>query len=328
VFESVGVGPDDERAYRALLRIPQATEADLAGELGWRQARVRGCVGRLESLGMLSRTPDRPARLVPARPDVAVDVLVARRRAELDRTRLAARELLAELATPDRYRPEDLVEVVIGRTAVATRFAQLLEGTERELLVLDRPPYAAPPDEADTRVRDLLRDGVRVLGIYSPDSLDLAGAVDELYSAADAGEQSRVHAHVPIKLAISDRSLALLPFVVDQMVDSALVVHPSTLLEALTRLFFLLWEQATSPVPSAADDRADVDGRLLTLLAAGLKDDAIARQLGLSSRTVGRRIAVMLDELGARTRFQAGVAAHRRGLFDTSGDRSGASLAQ
>lgn len=318
MFESVGVDPDDERAYRALLRLPQASEADLAGELGWPQAKVRGCVGRLEDLGMLSRTPDRPARLVPARPDVAVDVLVARRRAELDRTQLAARELLAELATPDRYRSENLVEVVVGQPAVVTRFAQLLEGTERELLVLDRPPYAAPPDEADTRVRDLLSRGVRVLGIYSPDSLDMPGAVDELYRAADAGEESRVHAKVPIKLAISDRSLALLPFGVDEVVDSALVVHRSTLLEALTQLFFLLWEQATPPALTGTDDRAELDGRLLTLLAAGLKDDAVARQLGLSSRTVGRRIAALLDALGARTRFQAGVAAQRRGLFDAA----------
>ncbi|HEX6444561.1 MAG TPA: helix-turn-helix domain-containing protein [Streptosporangiales bacterium] len=320
MFESVGVDPDDELAYRALLRLPQATEADLAGELGWPQPKVRGCVGRLEDLGMLSRTADRPARLVPARPDVAVDVLVARRRAELDRTQLAARELLAELVTPDRYGPEDLVEVVVGQAAVATRFAQLLEGTEEELLVLDRPPYAAPPDEADTRVRDLLGGGVRVLGIYSPDSLEIPGAVDELYSAADAGEESRVHAHVPIKLAVSDRSLALLPFVVDEVIDSALVVHRSALLEALTQLFFLLWQQATPPVPTTAEDRADLDGRMLTLLAAGLKDDAIARQLGLSSRTVGRRIAALLERLGARTRFQAGVAAQRRGLFDDAGD--------
>ncbi|MGW4959975.1 TrmB family transcriptional regulator [Nonomuraea sp. NPDC004186] len=56
------------------------------------------------------------------------------------------------------------------------------------------------------------------------------------------------------------------------------------------------------------------DRRLLALLAAGLKDDAIARQLGTSPRTLRRRLRHLLDELNAETRFQAGAQASRRGL--------------
>ena len=63
--------------------------------------------------------------------------------------------------------------------------------------------------------------------------------------------------------------------------------------------------------------RADpTDARLMTLLAAGFKDDAIARQLALSSRTVGRRVAELMETLGARTRFQAGIHAQRRHLLE------------
>ena len=56
------------------------------------------------------------------------------------------------------------------------------------------------------------------------------------------------------------------------------------------------------------------DRRLLTLLSAGLKDDAIARQLGTSPRSLRRRLRHLLDELNAETRFQAGAQASRRGL--------------
>lgn len=59
-----------------------------------------------------------------------------------------------------------------------------------------------------------------------------------------------------------------------------------------------------------------MDPRLLTMLSAGLKDEAIARQLAVSSRTVGRRVAELMDALGARTRFQAGLYAQRRELLD------------
>jgi DNA-binding NarL/FixJ family response regulator len=49
--------------------------------------------------------------------------------------------------------------------------------------------------------------------------------------------------------------------------------------------------------------------RLITLLLSGLTDEAIARQLGTSHRTIQRRVAALMSELGAHTRFQVGVQA-------------------
>ncbi|HZX02674.1 MarR family transcriptional regulator [Kribbella sp.] len=314
MLESVGVEPPDEEAYRALLSAPGCEIQQLADRLGRDPQDVIATVGRLEKLGLLTSTSDDPVRLLPTRPDVAVDALVAVRRAELDRVRAEARVLLSELSTQERYRPENLVEVIVGQEAIAARFTQLLNGTRNQLLVLDRPPYAAQADESDSTVRGLLGEGVVVHGIYSPDSLDIPGGVDEAFSAADAGETSRVHPQVPMKLAVFDGRIALLPLSVDQLVDSALVVHPCALLDALMEMFWLLWDQAVPVVPAAKAD--PTDARLMTLLAAGFKDDAIARQLALSSRTVGRRVAELMETLGARTRFQAGIHAQRRHLLE------------
>lgn len=324
MLESIGVSPDDEVVYRRLLHSPGVTVADVASAMGRDESSVRAAVNRLEHLGLLNRTADRPSRLVPARPDVAVDILVARRRVELDKAQSAARELLGEMAIAEQYRPENLVEVIVGQRAIATRFAQLLQATEKQLLVLDRPPYASQADESDANVRGLLGDGVQVRGIYSPDSLQLPGAVEEAYSAAEAGETSRVHPNVPMKLAISDRSSALLPLAVDQMVDSALVVRASALLDALVNMFDLLWDQALPVVPRpAGGDLDDTDKRLLTMLAAGMQDDAIARQLEVSARTVGRRVSNLMQRLGVRTRFQAGIYAVHNSLIMSDAESSG-----
>jgi predicted transcriptional regulator len=324
MLESIGVSPDDEQVYRRLLHAPGSTFAEVTSAVGRDEASVRAAVDRLEHLGLLSRTPDRPSRLVPARPDVAVDILVARRRVELDKAQSAARDLLGEMAVAEQYRPENLVEVIVGQRAIATRFAQLLQATEKQLLVLDRPPYASQADESDASVRGLLGDGVQVRGIYSPDSLQLPGAVEEAYSAAEAGETSRVHPNVPMKLAISDRSSALLPLAVDQMVDSALVVRGSALLDALVNMFDLLWDQALPVVPNPAGSNLDdTDKRLLTMLASGMQDDAIARQLEISARTVGRRVSNLMQRLGVRTRFQAGIYAARNSLITSDAESSG-----
>jgi len=55
------------------------------------------------------------------------------------------------------------------------------------------------------------------------------------------------------------------------------------------------------------------DRDALVLLAAGATDEAMAQQLGVSTRTLRRRLRVLFDELGASNRFHAGVQAARRG---------------
>ncbi|MBD0746961.1 hypothetical protein BG418_02455 [Streptomyces sp. CBMA152] len=55
---------------------------------------------------------------------------------------------------------------------------------------------------------------------------------------------------------------------------------------------------------------------LLGLLAEGLKDEAIARRLGVHVHTARRRITRLLHDLDADTRFQAGARATLRGWLD------------
>lgn len=51
---------------------------------------------------------------------------------------------------------------------------------------------------------------------------------------------------------------------------------------------------------------------MLTQLVSGVPDGAICRQLGISHRTLQRRISLRQTRVGARTRFQlAHWAAHR-----------------
>ena len=69
------------------------------------------------------------------------------------------------------------------------------------------------------------------------------------------------------------------------------------------------------PVPDldTAEPRPDLRRHLLEQLVAGATDEVIARKLGTSLRTVRRRIASLMIEVGADTRFQLGVEASRRG---------------
>lgn len=51
----------------------------------------------------------------------------------------------------------------------------------------------------------------------------------------------------------------------------------------------------------------------MRLLAEGHTDDAIGKRLGVSPRTARRIATDLMERLGARSRFEAGVRAVRQG---------------
>ncbi|WP_026411322.1 helix-turn-helix domain-containing protein [Actinomadura oligospora] len=313
MLEAFGVAKADEGIYRLLLRHSSLTRDELAARAGVDAAELDPALARLEEIGLVNPLPGLPVRFAAARPDAAVEMLATRWQERVTSARATARALLAELPVDARHRPEDQVEILFGRDSVAARFDRLQRAAWHEVLVLDRPPYAQEPAEPNQAELEMLARGVRVRGLYAPEALEVPGAFETFAQTIAAGEEARVHVGIPLKLAIADGTTAILPFSSDEreMVDSAFVIHAGNLLDALVRLFELLWASAI-PIPGQnLPVEKDLDRQLITLMAAGLKDDAAARQLGISVRTLNRRVSELMQRLGARTRFQAGLQAAR-----------------
>jgi DNA-binding NarL/FixJ family response regulator len=131
-----------------------------------------------------------------------------------------------------------------------------------------------------------------------------------------AGMQLRVLPHVPTHLTICDRRFAVVPIDPDDRSTlGSMFIGPSGALTALIELFECLWARAVPlGAPAAPDPASEAEARLVALLTAGMKDESIARELGVSQPTVTRRITRLLGTLDAASRFQAGVQAARRGL--------------
>jgi Bacterial regulatory proteins, luxR family len=185
---------------------------------------------------------------------------------------------------------------------------------------MDRPPSS----ETSRRLeRELAARGVTYRRIYDRSMFDEADQARMLLDGVSGGEHARVMTSVPMKLFVVDGRHALVALEKgSEAINSAVVIHPSSLLEALTRLFDSLWQRAVpisqpagraQPAGTDPDAPSRHDTTLLTLLATGLTDEAIARQLDVSQRTVQRYIRGLMDRLGADTRFQAGLQAGRRG---------------
>jgi DNA-binding CsgD family transcriptional regulator len=288
VLEALGVCSEDEQLYRALLARPESTATDLTSFVDWPANRVGRHLRSLLSLGLASRTPGRPARYVPAVPDAAVELLALRKQAAILEARLGAATLTAEFRRPDAF------TVIRGTEAIAQRFYQAQQCAQNEVLVLDQLLLSR-------------RHGVTYRTIY--DMASLSSPAD-LVAVRSSG--CRMLRDVPLKLLVVDRRTALLPTGADVVVE----LGPSSLLDALLRLFDLLWQQASPVAPTVSEGPLTVeDQQLLSLAAAGLTDQAIARRLGVAQRTVERRMQRILRALDATTRFQAGLRAGQQGLL-------------
>ncbi|HET9142856.1 helix-turn-helix domain-containing protein [Actinophytocola sp.] len=319
-LHGLGVTSAEQRLYEVVLGHPDRTLAELADLTGFGRARLRSVLRSLSGKGLVSLTRQRPARVAPAPPDLAIEVLGLRAAQEVETARIAAAAFCARVRQPARPGAPP-VEIVSGRAAVADRFHQLQQIARRELLFLDKPPYVVDPDGAQHELQRRLQErGVRYRTIYADDALGPAERMEKLRQLAVAGEQARVLGGVPMKLVIADRRLGLVPHEVPggpPVTETAVLLRESTLLDGLVTLFDTLWEQATPlwhdwPPARAGEPLSTKDQQLLALLAAGLTDQAIARRLGVALRTVERRVRHMMDGLGARTRFQAGLRAAGR----------------
>jgi DNA-binding CsgD family transcriptional regulator len=323
-LEPLGLSPIEEEVYRALLVEPDSSARQIVDSTGLPAPRVRDGLSHLVALRLAQRTESRPARFRPAQPDIAITALLNERQAALEQARLAVPELLAQYHSATAAPlPKTLLEVLTGPRVGYRRFLELLAATGEELLTFDRARGGKSAGAVEVEAEaPMLGRGVACRAVYEPAALEIPGRLPHLRRLADLGEQARVAPRLPLQMLICDRKRALLPLTGAAAggTESVVLVGPSTLLDGLVEVFEAYWQRST---PLWSTGRREDGGtslsadehEVLQLLAAGLKDEAIARQLGMSMRTARRRISSLLTKLGVATRFQAGIEAARHGLL-------------
>ncbi|MET7984725.1 MULTISPECIES: LuxR C-terminal-related transcriptional regulator [unclassified Streptomyces] len=324
-WQAFGLGADGFRVYEGLLNLPELTSRTaLARSVGMPVRRVTAALAQLAETGFTRPGGGSAALPVPVAPATALRGLLHRRQAHLLRRSAELEELTGSV---DRIAAQLLstapdsrvigIETVRGGRAIAERVDALLLSAREEVCLLDRPPYAASqPDgmPAPLDVTEPVRRGVRVRVVVDREGLRFEGRARGLDTLSGQGVRIRVGTGLPTKLIIVDGRITLLPPTdAADPTASALVVGDALLGNAMVPLFEAVWERAV-PVGSVTDEQISQEERaLLTLLASGLKDEAIARRLDVHVHTVRRRITRLMGLLNAETRFQAGVRATARG---------------
>lgn len=257
--------------------------------------------------------PERAIHSYAARLEGQAEAVRGSARAAQQAYELARGDPDPEAVPLDLRRLEGLDEITAAAEAIEARVRTSLRaivagGPRLEYIIAGTHHAAIDPGDGPPIVREAIVD---VSGFVSSDG------EDQFASRASLGYDVRTGQNLPFNLLIIDDEVAIIDTTnrVRSGAGSLLVQNP-VLVEILTSYFQRLHATAMPiSAPEGGSWLGDRDRQVLTLMAAGLPDASIARRLGLSQRTIERRVAGVMGRLDATTRFQAGVKAARERLI-------------
>lgn len=293
----LGVGDAGEALYRQILRSTRVTLATHIGELALGDDEARDALAQLRSHRLVrvaddgALTADHP-RASLERVVSAEEARLATRRQDLARLRDAidqfvtdyrvGQELFAQ-APPLRERVEPTLLTSVHEQLAAASVGPI------------RRTQQGDPRDCPTTVAQL-ESGREVRSLYPAPSTDPAS--EWMRSWAVLGEAQRIVSQLPSQFVCFGGDAALATTQWGRSEGDWVVLHDPMVVAAFVELFDRLWDTA-APAPEGAEG-----SELLALMEQGLKDEAIARVLGVSLRTVRRRIAALMQRHGVETRFQ------------------------
>ncbi|MGW8886342.1 helix-turn-helix transcriptional regulator [Streptomyces sp. NPDC055749] len=313
----LGIDHAAGQVYLALLELAPAPLSTIGTAAGLDDAELATAYGALVDAGLASAAEVGGEVVAPVPPTAGLEILARHRAAEVEESRIAVggafesfrRQRLASYN-------DNLVEVVTGE-AIGPRVRHAWASARDQIRQLESPPYFPLPGATDDALATLAR-GVTQRVVYSRESLEQPGRLkDVIEPCVKAGEQARVLPSVPVKLVIIDEAYALVSLSIKEadVHNTMLVVQPCGLLSALMALFEQSWQNAL-PLhgrTTAPGGLPPADRRLLWLLAGGASDEVIAREMGISRRTLFRHLQILMARLGAANRFQMALQAQRNG---------------
>lgn len=291
-----------------------ATEAQLAAALREPPDDLPERLDALEAGGFLRRHPDGLQYESPYAVFIAIGEARARHLLAENQRTVAMMEALPQLirawdlgtATPDGDHPLAVTLIHARSTSYDEwfRHAEAERPTRPSMVVTDEDVLRVALETGHLVHLQSQLDGAHVRVLAPTDPTWGAGLVGQIAEARAAGVEFRRSEAAASWMYVDAPNLAALPvWWGSGTPESAIAIRTPPVVTALDLLFTLLWQTSHAWTD---DDEPWVD--VLRLLSNGLTDDSVARTLGTTSRTVRRRIAEAMRDLGATSRFTLGMA--------------------
>jgi sugar-specific transcriptional regulator TrmB/DNA-binding CsgD family transcriptional regulator len=330
MLDILGLEPDEERVYRALLSRPEADMAEIQAELGLTEERFLRLVERLSGHELV-RPGWRGRRSVrPVDPDVGLRLLLASRLSELAEQQRAiehARGAVSQIVdehTDHRARSAHVeIERIEGIDAIRDKIFELTLAVRSQVAALVPSARLSEANVKAAQPQDqrLLERGVRMRTLYLDSIRNHPPSYNYARWLAEQGGQVRSLPTLPLRMILCDGDQAVIPVDPSGTDRAVLVVRSPGIVTALHALFETMWTTARPLVEAGCRDAETAGGQeltmqdkeLLRLLAQGLTDEAMAARMGVSKRTINRLNSGLMRRMDVRSRFQAGARAIQQG---------------
>ncbi|MEV7009223.1 LuxR C-terminal-related transcriptional regulator [Streptosporangium sp. NPDC051022] len=318
-----------ESVYRAMLVRPNDGVSELAERLCCGIGDVRAALDELSELALIRPSQQQNGHLHAVSPDIGMEILLSRQQAgliaqqqRLEESRAAAARLIADHASLRPAAETAGVEQLIGIDNIRDRIAVLCRTVQREIMTFapDGAQTAENLESARPQDAAVLERGVRLRIVYLDSLRNNQPTLDYVDWIVQRGAEVRTVATLPNRMIIMDRSTVVIAVSSDNTAAGAVILTGEGTVTALCALFESVWASArplsSSTVPLNSHGLSPQEQSVLVLLAQGHTDEAIAKRLGVSPRTSRRLAATLIERLGARSRFEAGVRAVRQGWLE------------
>jgi len=328
VLVALGLDAVCVQVYLTMHAAPDASTEQIAHHLNLEVSEVVDALDELSDITLLRPGLAPSRRLRPVSIERAVHTLM-RQQAEqlkaqsnsLAAMQVAVKEMLASRPSPGDSASGVDIETITGGEAMQQRLEELgMRATES---VSSLMPGGPMPRETLDLARpfdgELAQRGVKIRAIYQNSIKSDRRNVDYARWLVSLGGEVRCAPVIPLRLVLIDQDIAVVMHKQPNLPFEMFIIREPGILAPLLTLFDISWEAAepielpNADVEEVDDGPSSQESALLQLLAGGSTDEAAAKKLGVSVRTVRRMMADLMERLGASSRFEAGHRATRRG---------------
>lgn len=326
----LGMTAEDEDLYRCLLRLSEATPADLSDQLGRPLPDVEEWLARLESVELTALADNGCIR--PAPPAIAVQRLIDLRLRELreELQRVAAEQRVVESLLAERHAVRPVAEQMSERLTI-----ERVEGTPNVRAVIDELTFFTRQEGLTTQPHGalsaasieasrpldarILRRGIQMRTIMRTEAVEDGPTLAYLQEISAMGAEIRISDKPLERMLVFDRAAALTPIDPQNPRLGALVIRQPGLVANLVSLFERMWSDSVDLREAVAARQGtgaaltDIERKVLTTMYQAEKDESGAREVGVSVRTYRKYVADLMQRLGATNRFQAALLARDHG---------------
>ena len=206
-----GLTENEAKAYLLLLKKP-LTATRIAQTIGVNRSNVYGIITSLVQKGFVRETNGTVRTIVSINPRIAFNTSKTTLQMRIKLMDKLAEELFPYYESDKEQQCKELIKILHTKSVIINTLEKLELDAEEEVLAFSKPPYLMNVDnlaELNPAQRECAAKGVVYKSVHEIEPDNLPNFIKRMQYFAGLGEEIRVAQHLPMKMFIFDRKIAV-----------------------------------------------------------------------------------------------------------------------